>query len=685
MARKKSILEFLPRRRIRVDIVSMFLVLIGCSSLIVTFYMDRNNYKGVLDISKTIVQQISLSMVEKVANITGRVELLAGLTKGIILKESDVSSSDIELKTYLLNALKYEPFVSSVYVGSPGGNFISANNLSLYLQPSYHFSPQKRLPEGAKYAYRTVDQTPTQENWEYKDTDLSNLDVEKSNEITYDPRIDHWFTQVMTWPRLYWMNTYSELFQEPALTLTIPVTDVQKNLLAIIGIDLSLTQLSNFISHEQIGLTGKAFILDEGGKVLLPTTFEPGSTDLALIRQAFDEYKLTQQPTYLLEKEMVQYLVSFVDYPLSPEVKWITATVVPFNDFFKTIVETQRKSVYVSLVIMIFFGIVVFLSSRHISVPIIQLANQVDNIQKLDFKEEDEPLASRIIEIEKLENSLSAMRKALRSFARYVPKEIVHTLVQQGQEITLGGIRRDITIMFSDMSHFTTLCESLTIEELISSLSAYFKVISEVIVQAEGTIDKYIGDSIMAFWNAPQPVSDHAYKACLTALRCLKICQTHKSEKFPWETRFGIHSGEVVVGNIGTAERMNYTVIGNVVNTAARFQISNKEYQTSIIISENVHEKIGARFLTRPLDFVAVKGKKNKLTLYELVGSLEEADEKIRATPEQIEFCREFSIAYYLFHEGKLKEAKAQFLTLAQKYPTDRPTQIYVERLTNIT
>ena len=172
------------------------------------------------------------------------------------------------------------------------------------------------------------------------------------------------------------------------------------------------------------------------------------------------------------------------------------------------------------------------------------------------------PVKSQIEEIITLDKSITTMRSAVNSFGKYIPKEIIKSLVQQGQEIALGGERKNLVVLFSDIKDFTTISESLPVELLMPSLAAYFDVLSKIILASEGTIDKYIGDSIMAFWGAPQTVVDPVKKACLTALKCHRACNLMPKENrlAVWTTRFGIHTGEVIVGNIGTNDRMNYTM-----------------------------------------------------------------------------------------------------------------------------
>ena len=201
--------------------------------------------------------------------------------------------------------------------------------------------------------------------------------------------------------------------------------------------------------------------------------------------------------------------------------------------------------------------------------------------------------------------------------ARYVPKEIVRDLFQKNEEIALGGELKEVTIFFSDVQGFTSIAYTDSIQTIIPLLSEYFDAMTKIILGSHGTIDKFLGDGIMAFWGAPIHFPDHASRACTAALACqamlLKLNKKRRESNQPeFKTRFGINTGRVIVGNIGTEDRMNYTVIGDAVNITSRLQEVDKIYHTSIIISEDAYKQLGEGFIARPLDFVAVKGKKEK-------------------------------------------------------------------------
>ena len=540
---------------------------------------------------------------------------------------------------------------------------------------------QKPLPEGAVYAIREVDHSKQipQDTWHYKDEAFQTLSQE-SFPAVYDPRVRNWYLGAIQKHELYWSDVYSfNPIGEAGLTVAYPIFNEKNGLIGVVGADLSLSNLSDFLTQQKISTSGKAFIVNTAGKILIPKE----ETD-ATVTAAYKLFTQKQEHNFLFNENGVKYLAHANFLPISAENKLIVLIIAPLNDFFGEIFKTLQETVLISVFILILSGLAIVYFSKRISHPIVQLTQEVDKIKHLDL-ESEKRVKSHIREISLLDASIAAMRVTLRSFGRYVPKEIVQKLMEQGQEIVLGGEKRALTVLFSDIADFTPIAESLPIEEIMTPLAVYFDSVSRILLESQGTIDKYIGDSVMAFWGAPSEVSEHEVRACTAALLCrealTRFNRERKRESKPeFLTRFGIHTGEVIVGNIGTTERMNYTVMGDVVNEAARLQQVNKIYHTSILISEEVYRKIGDQFLTRILDIVSVKGKKEKIKIYELVAK-HHGEEAILPTPEQIELCTSFTQGYELYFQGKLEEAKKHFQMLNQKFPNDFPTQLYLERM----
>ncbi len=213
-----------------------------------------------------------------------------------------------------------------------------------------------------------------------------------------------------------------------------------------------------------------------------------------------------------------------------------------------------------------------------------------------------------------------------RAFQQYVPPEVVEVVAQNPAALAFGGERRELTILFSDIRGYTTFAEQHAPEEVVAILHEYLTTMVDVVFRHRGTLDKFIGDAIMAVWGAPLPDPDHALHACRAAL---EMAETLEQLNTRWAAEgrpvlhagYGISTGEVVVGNLGSAQRFSYTAIGDHVNLAARLEGLNKEYDTTrpILISESTYARVQGRATARRLGSVRVKGKLQPVEIYELV------------------------------------------------------------------
>jgi adenylate cyclase len=217
-------------------------------------------------------------------------------------------------------------------------------------------------------------------------------------------------------------------------------------------------------------------------------------------------------------------------------------------------------------------------------------------------------------------------KKAIReTFGKYLSSEVVDQLMEDPPE--LGGVDKDLTVLFSDIRSFTTLSETMSPQELVNHLNSYLTAMTDVIFEYQGYLDKYVGDEVMCFWGAPLPQSDHAIRACKCALRQMEKLRELNSQ-WPENKRInigiGVNSGIMTVGNMGSPSRMNYTLMGDNVNLGARLEGTNKEYGTNIIISEFTYGLVKDHFIVRELDNIRVKGKNKPVLIYELVDCLED-------------------------------------------------------------
>lgn len=261
-----------------------------------------------------------------------------------------------------------------------------------------------------------------------------------------------------------------------------------------------------------------------------------------------------------------------------------------------------------------------------------------------------------------------------QAFENYVSSDIVKIVLNNPSALALGGEKKELTVMFADIDGFTTVSEALEPEHLVSVLNNYFQGITNVVLENKGTLDKYIGDAVMAFFGAPVHFDDHAQKACATALSLnLKLNNPEKISEVVFKgITIGINSGNMVVGNIGSEKRFDYTVIGDAVNIGSRLESLNKIYDTNIIIGENTKKQLNATlFLTRELDYVRVKGKHQAISIYELLENTKELREKIEIP---------FSRGLEAYRSKNWKLAENIFYSILKNVPTDGPSKIFQDR-----
>lgn len=219
-------------------------------------------------------------------------------------------------------------------------------------------------------------------------------------------------------------------------------------------------------------------------------------------------------------------------------------------------------------------------------------------------------------------------KKQIRdTFGKYLSPKVVEQLASNPPE--LGGVDKELTVFFSDIRGFTSLSENMSPQELVNHLNVYLTAMTDLTIEYSGTLDKYIGDAIMCFWGAPLPLQNHAELACKCALRQMEVLKDlNKSwpEAKHIKIGIGINSGIMTVGNMGSRQRMNYTLMGDNVNLCSRLEATNKEYGTGIIISEYTYAHVKDKFIVRELDNIRVKGKNKPVLIYELVDCLESLD-----------------------------------------------------------
>jgi adenylate cyclase len=332
----------------------------------------------------------------------------------------------------------------------------------------------------------------------------------------------------------------------------------------------------------------------------------------------------------------------------------------------KSLVTGISSLVILSIGLWIYF----YLTKQYIAsaVPIVSTALSFITITIIDF------LAS---------NKEKAFLHS--AFSRYISPEVIKDIINDPSKLNLGGEKREMTAIFTDIQGFSTFSEKLDPTQLVALLNKYLTRMSNIIMENSGIVDKYEGDAIIAFWGAPLKTENHAALACRSAL-AMKKAEKELNKIFAEEnlcpvpifTRIGINTGDMVVGNMGAENKMDYTIMGNAVNLAARLEGVNKQYHTGgILISEYTREQAGDEFLSRRLDRVRVVGVNTPLRLYELLAL------KTEASPELINRLIEWDKAIEHYETQNFETAMKSFAALYTQLPDDNVAKLYTIRSTN--
>ncbi len=433
--------------------------------------------------------------------------------------------------------------------------------------------------------------------------------------------------------------------------------------------DLRVGSIGAFLSSLRVGRRGAVFLTDRTGHRIV----SPTGPVVAAAAQAVDAVAasystvVTNVPTRV-RAAGGNYQVVYVPVQVAGNPGFGAAVVVDLDDITEGLYREAAVGGGIALVaILIATAIGVRLASM-ISLPVVAIAKDLATVGEFKITSQPSP-RSFVREIAELGRAVDAMKASLRSFGRYVPTDLVRTLLAAGSEATLGGDVRRLSIFFSDVADFTSISEGLAPRPLVASMSRYFELMNTAIRQHHGTVNKFMGDGIMAFFNAPLDLPDHPREACLAALDAqaalaLKAAENRDGDP-AFRTRIGLGFGDVLVGNIGTPERFAYTLLGDEVNLASRLEELNKSYGTSIMASEELAAAAGDGFEWRRLDRVAVKGRHEGTLVCELLG------ERGRVAPEILAARDLYEAALAAYFAGDFARAAAGFDAAAAGRPTD--------------
>lgn len=676
---------------LRLTITTAFTIFMALTLAAVAFVNYIGNRDAIFETARTSIAKSATTAEQEIELLLSRAfnaaDTIAGLPKDLFSWQTPEA-----LLGTLTVSLKTSPEIYGVFVGFPDGAFVQAINLTA---PNGDRRVVPGMPEDAVTAWRVIRPAivadERTESWRFFNSERREIDDPASTTAkatSYDPRTRPWFidAQIAGQPVISPAYIFASL-KKPGVTVAQPLYNFAE---ATVGVDLSLNDLAGLAHRVQPGENGVVAILDaerhvvgypqpekivtnngNGVKVDLVSVSE---IDDPRISKAVELGASTSASHIDFEIGGQTYLGYISRHAEDSLAKWNVVSVAAISDFTGTLMETLHRSLLIAAIVLVIAVAGVAVMAGWISTPVVRLrrmADQITNLNLGDIKDFDSPFE----EIKQLQTSMDRMRGALDMFLRFVPRDVVRELIKSEKAVTVGGTRREVTLLFTDIASFTTLTERMTPEQIMSQTSEYFEVMSLGIQANRGTIDKFIGDAIMAIWNAPGEDTLHVDNACRGMLAAYYISKDLNEEFIakgmaPLKTRFGLHTCEVLVGNIGARDRMQYTCLGSGVNLAARIEGLNKFYGTQKLASDTVRRKASSDFLFRRVDIVEAKGTTVPLTIYELMGERGE-DAAFYVGADMMKLASKYEQAFDFYLHRDFADALFILDQLAGQYPDD--------------
>jgi class 3 adenylate cyclase/ABC-type nitrate/sulfonate/bicarbonate transport system substrate-binding protein len=477
----------------------------------------------------------------------------------------------------------------------------------------------------------------------------------------------------------------------PVLSVRVPISR-NGEFIGVASANITLDVMSRFLATHRASRHSTTIVADpaDGTVVASPDKQKgvqiiDGKLDIARLQNIDDE---DVREAYRLHTQMNQdeflfpsphdgreLSASFARFPESFGRPWEAVILTPTDDFIGQMKATNQKIVVLIITLSAVELLLIYLLSRRLAQPIESISRDLKSVEELSFAQTPHR-SSKVREIAQLQAAAALLRNSLQSFSAFAPVDVVKGLIKSGIPLALGVEKRSLTIFFSDLEDFSSLAERANPDELLEQMSVYFEQVSRAISDEHGTVDKFIGDGIMAFWGAPIALEDHALRACTGALRAARRMQQVNDEwrrqgKPSFRLRIGLNSANVLVGNVGSTERFSYTVMGDGVNVASRLEGMNKSFGTNICISDSVFDALSNEIVARPLRRVQVKGRKQEFMIYELLGMIDSNDPELEARPDDKLLNDMTWVASRSFEQRDFTAAARHYREILQRFPDD--------------
>lgn len=689
--------------RLRPSIVLLFVVLVVPIFTAMLWFTYATNDKMTRSNAKDLMERFRFEATTNTQNLLKPLETMVS-TAATLASTQPVYFRDAASVQYLKDIIAHSETVSSAYVGFDDGTFRMVMRTPTGLK--IH---DKVVPSESDHAYRWLDRSvPANPVDTFSFRDKQDKEVGLSQvAAVYDPRLRDWYKDAAIKKGTALSAPY--IFSSsglPGITIASPF---YKNgvLTGVVAVDITLDNLSQFLAARVVSPGAMSLIIDEQEKVIANSNLKEkvklvdkkvnlkhiGALDsdlpaLAMVQQA----KAVNKDNFTFEHPATneEYAVSFSSFASDANKRWQILILAPLDDFSGPLKENNKRLMIFGTLAIILQILFIYFLSRLIAKPLEKLEKKVNDVRELRPATDNVLIESPIREIASLSRAVDTLDHAVRSFAAFVPVGLVKHLIESNQQLQLGGESRFLTMMFCDVEAFSKLAESSPSNELLVRISSYLEAVTLAVNEEQGTIDKFIGDAVMAFWGAPAPLNDHAWHACSAAIRISQRMAVLNAKWMaeglePLQVRIGIHCDAVVVGNIGSKHRMSYTVMGDAVNLTSRLEGINKEYGTQICVSHAIFREVGERLNLRPINEVTVKGKRSALQIYELLGVVDDnnASSELEASTDIIEKCRLTKHAYQAFHVRQWKDAASRYEALLTQFPDDALALSMLQRCQN--
>lgn len=618
---------------------------------------------GITGVAEAIRQLTRGQMAASLDSVSSQVEgLFDPADRMLLLTREKILSGELpvddpaRLARRLAHALSFEEDISWLSFGYPDGSFAGATlrNKRVYLNTS--------TPDGGPPEMQEV----------MPDGSLGPPRPE-TGVASFDARTRPWFQKALAGEGLVWLEPYDFVGGGRGIGVSLAAKRTDGKLVGVLGVDFELNDIARHLRRLADQTGGETMIFFTDGTLIASSETQPDSPVIRAVRKVFDQpgekLRMAERgwisDTIAIDGE--RFLVGLHLNRISGGLECVSAVVFERETTLGAIERGLRRSFLTALAALALSLGAGFLLARRIAHPLRAVTEGVSRIGRFELKDAAFP-RSRIREVEVLSASVQRMRDSLQSFAQYVPVDVVRDLIRSGGVAGLGGNRRTVTVMFCDLKGFTSYAENVDPETAVDTLTTYFEIFVRAIDEQGGVVDKFLGDGIMALFNAPSPLPAHAAAACRAALLAQReLAAAGDAGGYLPEVRTGLHSGEALVGNVGTEQRFSFTAIGDCVNLGSRLESLNKRYGTRIIASDVVRQECGDNeFLWRLLDLVAVEGRREKLEIFELINF------RADATDEQRRIADIYPVALRLFWRHEFAAARVELEKIAGIDPASR-------------